>query len=444
MTRLAALLLLAFGASSCTPEPRQPNVLLILVDTLRADRLGGYGYGKPTSPALDRFLDSAVVFEDAQSAAPWTLPSVASLLTSLLSSTHGCWQYNSPLHSSYTTLPEILTQHGYHTEGVVSHVFLHPKYGIGQGFAEYDVELVTKTTKASHEQITSPELTRRALAFLDRRAADPEEQPWFFMLHYFDPHDTYKSHDGITAQFGDDDEALYDGEIAFTDQHIAQVLDRLDELGMDDDTIVAFVADHGEEFNEHGRERHGKSLFTEVVHVPFALRVPGVEPRRVAQLVSTVDFAPTLLELLDLPRPDLPMAGRSLVPALRGEELPARSAISELRLRLRKDCRLESFATERWKIVREIPKKNGTRQARNAVQRTFLFDRINDPAEAHDVAAEHPDVVAKLERQLAAELEAAEAASEIFTSAEAMNLTEAELERLRALGYVGGGDESKK
>jgi choline-sulfatase len=414
------------------------NLLLIAVDTLRADHLGAYGYERPTSPGIDRFFGDAIVFEDAHSTSSWTLPAFASLLTSTHSSTHGCWQFRSRLATSFTTLAEVLHGAGYHTAAVTSHIFLRENYGLAQGFESYDTSPIPKYRQI-HSAISSPLVSERALTFLDRQADMEERRPWFLWLHYFDPHHAYNEHPGVTGKFGRDPVDRYDGEIAFTDAHLGRVLDRLSDTGLFDETVIAILADHGEEFGDHGGRYHGVSLFNEVERVPLAIRVPGLLPRRVTATVSVVDFMPTVLDLLRIETPKVPMAGRSLLGLMQGTTMASGEELLESRLDLRKDADLEAYVTSRWKLIVEMPKHatrrpNGERPAETKV---MLFDRVLDPAEARDIAAQHGEVVAELMRRLDGSLASARDDASFFVAAPAQDLSEEAIDELRALGYVG-------
>jgi choline-sulfatase len=318
--------LTACGGWSGAP-PGAPNVLLITIDTLRADRLGIYGYGKPTSPELDAFAAGAVVFEHAEASAPWTLPALASVMTGEVASTHECWNYGSMLDDSFRTLPELLLTAGYDTAAVVSHLFTTSRHGLQQGFVHTDDSFAYPEVDPA-ENITSQVISDKAIRFLDQKKASPDDAPWFLWLHYFDPHKEYMQHPGISegfvtpgaktrgTLFGD----VYDGEVRYTDLHVGRVLARLHELGLEQETVVVLLADHGEEFDDHGAIGHGHSLHGELVHVPFAIRAPGLAPRRVQELARQIDVLPTVLELVGFPPvPPGLVAGRSLVPAMKGQ-----------------------------------------------------------------------------------------------------------------------------
>ena len=416
-----------------TPELEQPNLLLIAVDTLRADRLGAYGYERPTSPEIDQLLKSSVVFEDAHSASSWTLPAFASLFTSLYPSTHGCWQFDNFLSPTFTTLPERLQAAGYLTAGIVSHIFLGRKYGLGQGFSEYDDSLVQPDFKNSHMQISSPTITDRALKFLNREAGRAERRPWFLFLHYFDPHIFYQVHEGISESFGvERNRDRYDGEIRFTDQHIGRLLDRMEELRFFQQTIVVFVADHGEEFREHGGVMHGRTLYTEIERIPLAIRVPGERPGRIRAPVRGVDLLPTLLDLLELPRGDQPMVGHSLVELVKGASPPDAGILMESRLDQLPNATLEAYILGKWKLIVKTPR----REDQGRPVSVSLFDRKLDPAEQNNVAEEHPEIVSRMAERLRTAVSNAERAATLFQEGGRLNLSEEELERLRELGYL--------
>lgn len=421
----APLLLASCGASATPP----PNVLLVTIDTLRADHMGCYGYELPTSPAIDALAAEGAVFTRAQASSSWTLPGLASLLTSTYTTTHGCWRFDDALDTSFATLAEALLAAGYETGAVASHVFLGRDHGLDQGFVHYDDDLVY-TMSASHEAISSPAVSDKGIAFLEAAAGSPEGRPWLLWLHYFDPHDTYQQHPGLTERFGDpaEDAVRYDGEIAFTDAHVGRVLDALDALDLRDTTLVALVSDHGEEFGDHGGSRHGHTLHRELVRVPLVLRGPGIPSGEVDAVVRTVDLMPTLLDLCGVDDPATP-AGTSLVPLLRGGAGPG-PALAELRL----------TASDAYDAVIDGPLKlivdAGSGEAR-------LFDVASDPGEARDLAADRPADVARLRAVL--ELLRADAlrAAGAYAVAPDLELLPGAAARLDDMGYGDGGEDGE-
>jgi arylsulfatase A-like enzyme len=416
---LAVSLLLCAG---CGPaEPQRRNLLLVSVDTLRADHLGAYGRQPSPTPGLDRLAASGTLFLEARATTSWTLPSLASLMTSLHASSHGCWDFRSRLDGSFETLADLLYAAGFETAAIASHTFLGEAFGLQQGFAHYDTDLVRPNLKASHQAVTSPELTDRAVAWLRQRGGGAAR--WFLWVHYFDPHADYELHEGISEAFGTGTlHERYVGEVAFTDRAIGRLLEALEDLGLADETVVVVTADHGEEFGEHGGISHGRHLYREVLHVPLLVRAPGFPPGRAAGTVSLVDVLPTALELLGLPVPE-GLQGRSLVPALRGEALAPRPALAELRLYAGQHG--ESLELDGWKLVRG--------RGREAPQ---LFDVRSDPGDERDVAAEHPEVVARLAGLLEAAVREAEAGGPTVRATAPLGAEE--LRSLRELGYIEG------
>ncbi len=431
---LAAAMAAAMAAvpMACAPAPSpapRPNILLITIDTLRADHLGIYGYELPTSPAIDAFARRGTVFDRAQSSSAWTLPSLASLMTSTYTSTHGCWNFRSRLDDGFTTLAELLAVEGYATGGVASHTFLASSYGLAQGFGHYDEELAPTKGAQAHNAITSSRVTDKGLAWIDhrarlaRRAGDADAAPWFLWVHYFDPHYIYHEHAGVTERFGSEgDRVRYDGEIAHTDAQVGRLLAGLRERGLDDETVVVLTADHGEEFGDHGSKHHGRTLYREVLRVPLILAGPGIAAGRATEPVSVVDVLPTLLDLLDVPPPPL-IKGRSMRRALEGESLAPRALLAELRLF--DGYHADALIHGRWKAVVD---------ADSGVAR--LFDLEADPGETRDLAADEPEQLANMLQGIEVLRESAAQDGRRFDVDEGLVLDDDELDTLRQLGYV--------
>jgi choline-sulfatase len=425
------------------------NVLLIVVDTLRRDHVGLYGQTRPTTPEIDRFAQGAVVFDHAYSTAPWTRPSVASILTGLYPSGHRAMALNNVLSPDVETLAEYFTRAGYATAGIVSHVILSERFGFSQGFTLWDEE-----EAQGHNHVSTPGVTRRALAALDALTA--EDRPFFLFVHYFDPHYTYLAHPEIgfepttspDLKGGEDIETLrarraslvpadldflrarYDEEIRFTDAGIGRLLEGLERAGVADRTVVAITADHGEEFMERGWLGHTRTLYQELVAVPLVVRGRAGAPghgQHVIRPVSLVSLTPTLLELAGVDAGDALFEGPSLAPFVRGGTPPrAGNVFAEVDFRgpVAKQARKKAVIGPRFKLIRDD--RHG---------RVELYDLLNDPGERSNLArgGANPAVDA-LQRELYA-----------FTTRELPPLTGAgeevpidtELrERLRQLGYV--------
>lgn len=381
------LALLALGAACGSPEPEtSPNVLFYVVDTLRADELGAYGNPVVQTPALDRFADEGTLFERVYAPSSWTRTSVASILTGMEPDVHGVEERDDALSPDLTLLPEVLAEHGYTTAAMVANPNIGSFFGFDRGFGTF-VELYWRGHAGrvgSSELITgSSELTDRAAAWL----ADAP-RPFFLFVFSIDPHWPYDPparfdryggdyagsvEDGGPSVLRDDLDAadrarvrsLYDGEVSENDESFGRLLDRLRALGLDDDTLVVFTSDHGEEFWDHGGRWHGTTLFEESVRVPLVVRGPGVAAgRRSAPAVGLVDLAPSVLERLGLPIPD-GLQGR---PVLGGRPTHGSRALFA---RLNLDGHsLRAVVQPPWKLVRDL--QSG---------RQLLFQLERDPAE---------------------------------------------------------------
>ena len=407
-------------------------VLWISYDTLRADRLGAWGHSRPTSPRLDARLRDFVVFDEAISTSSWTLPALASQMTARYPSAHGAVHPRAALSPGVRTVFEELADAGFTVLGVTANVYVSTEYGLWRGF---DALWYTQG-----RALGVGVLARRALA--ERGSGDLA-----LFLHYMDPHTPYAPPPPFDLRFdpgygGPVDgrnyadrgpltpadlehvKALYDGEIAYADEEVDTLIRDLAKDALLEDAVIVVSADHGEEFLEHGSWNHGGTLFREVVHVPLALRVPGVPGRRVADPVSLVDLAPTLLDAVGVARPSTFM-GRSLLPMLRGESRRPEPIFAETEL----------TATRHHAIgVREgrhsyVLRLGGSEPAGG---REALYDVQNDPAETIDRSRASPDA-ARLRSVADAFLERQKAAA---APPRAAPLGSESLEKLRALGYI--------
>ena len=359
---ISALSALTAGAAETSP-PAKYNVLLISIDTCRADHLKCYGYSRDTSPHLDQLAREGVLFENATAAASWTVPSHMSMFTSLYPSVHGVQTIIGQLGEGVPTLAHCVARRGYATAAFVTGAALDHHFGFNRGFQYYDDFTVSVSIEKSEEQVgafndmvTAPAITLLAAQWLKNHS----QENFFLFLHYWDCHHDYtppapfdekfdpgykgkengrelfRRQDDIMAHISVMDlahmAALYDGEIAFTDENVGKVLQVLQDLGLSEKTLVVVLSDHGEAFLEHGKILHGNSLYEELLHVPLIMRLPGVIPagKRVAGNVSHVDLMPTVLGLLQLPCPSR-IQGIDLSPViLSGQPVPERLIYSEL------------------------------------------------------------------------------------------------------------------
>jgi arylsulfatase A-like enzyme len=313
-------------------RPTAPNIILIILDTLRADALGSYGAAATASPALDAFAREAVRFEDTCAQSSWTRPSIATILTSLYPSEHGAIHKMDALPDRVTTLAEALRADGYWTAGFVSNINVAPVFNFQQGFDEYTylapdfyfwaTDSATQLAIYKGLRLARERFLRDRIYFYNyyqdaevvtgavtQWVEHNPPMPFFLFIHFMDPHDPYFEHPyngrGVArvsnpdppASRKDELHALYAGDVAYLDQHLGGLFSRLKSAGLYDNTIIAVTADHGEEFQEHGGWWHGTSLYQEVVHVPLIVkraheeRAGQVESRRARSL----DIAPTLM-----------------------------------------------------------------------------------------------------------------------------------------------------
>jgi arylsulfatase A-like enzyme/Tfp pilus assembly protein PilF len=306
-----------------TPGGAPLNVILISVDTLRPDHLGCYGYPAATSPNIDRLASEGVVFEDAMSSAPLTLPTHTTILTGLYPITHGVRDNGTfGLAPDFTTLAEVLKGAGYSTAAFVGAFVLDSRYGLDQGFDVYDDDLSAgrQLSAFGYSERTADAVTDAAGGWLAGA-----EEPFLAFIHYYDPHTPYEPPAGFRDRPGMN---AYDGEIAFTDQEIGRLLDEVERLGLKERTLVVLISDHGEGLGGHGEATHGYLVYEQTLRVPFIMRFPeGRRPEgaeggsRIGAPVRLVDVMPTVLEAAGLTA-DVRMDGRSLMPALEGRTMP--------------------------------------------------------------------------------------------------------------------------
>jgi arylsulfatase A-like enzyme/Tfp pilus assembly protein PilF len=418
VARLAFVLLLALaGAWQCAAR-RPTSLLLVTIDTLRADRLGSYGHQGAETPILDGLARRGARFQNAQAAVPLTGPSHATLLTGLPPPVHGVRDnVTFSLDERHARLSTLLKSRGYRTAAFVGAYPLAADIGFGRGFDVYDEGFHQVPVPGQGAERPANEVTDAAVRWLSANAGEP----FFAWVHFYDPHAPYAPPPPFADRFRD---RPYDGEVAFTDSQLGRVLEALARAGRERDTLVAVVADHGEALGEHGEETHAVLVYQSTLHVPFLLAGPGVpEGRVVAERVGGVDLAPTLLGLLGVTPPS-PLPGRDLRPALRGERLPHEALYAES-LFGRLNCRwsaLRALVDGDFKLIQGV--------------RPELYDLAADPGEAKDLAAREPERVRRLQAMLQAALGAMAPSGD---AARAVALSAQQEERLRSLGYAGGG-----
>ena len=428
----------------------RPNILLISIDSLRADHLSAYGYGRETSPAIDALAAQAVRFAQAVAPTSWTLPSHMTMLTGMPQHQHQVHKDGQRLSPGVETLTEKLSRAGYATSAFVSGPYLRAEYGFHQGFDSYDDYSALTLVNQAHSAVTSPDLLSAVRRWLDDWDGGGRDRPFFIFLHMWDVHydyippspydqmfdpgyqgtidgrDVLQSHvvnPGMDRADLDHLIALYDGEIRYTDHHIGLLIAHLKALRALDDTIITVTSDHGEGFFEHGNKGHRSSLYDEQVLVPLVMRYPAKIPSaRVApEQVRLLDLIPTLLSLAGMPLPASPVlhGPKDLTPLIdppaggqaRFPELPAFGRLESSQLLIR---------TRRWKLLwnRSSPHQ--------------LYRLIADPNERRNLAARRPRVVARFRRAF----RAFEKALAPQAPPENVRMDGRHIEVLRSLGYL--------
>lgn len=383
--------------------PERPNVLLIGIETLRADHVGCLGYERETTPALDQLAQGGILCTRTLSTSGWTLPTVISVMTSLHPDVHRTYRHEHRLSQEVTTLAEVLKANGYTTAGFVSNPVIDGRCGLSRGFDLYDDFTVSLDSgldifarheggaSIQHLACTSELVTRAATKWLER---DPDE-PFFMFTFYFDPHYDYippvpfdtafdPNYQGDIDGRGVNNEprrsqrppdrdlrhllALYDGEIRYTDGCIAELLRAFAASDVLKNTIVVVFGDHGDEFYEHGKTAHDRTLYDEIIRVPLIFRWPGRLPadRRIDTVVSQIDIMPTLLDYLGVSY-DGPVQGTSLRPLIEGT---AKRLHDTVWAELNTWIHIQAVADERHKLIRN--EKDDTWE---------LYDILADPRE---------------------------------------------------------------
>jgi len=421
---LLAAVLSPSGTAAAAP-PAKLSLLVVTIDTLRADHVGVYGDRGARTPALDGLARRGVRFERAFSHVPLTLPSHCTLFTGLLPASHGVRDNGLRLGPGPATLAETARARGYATAAVVGAFPLDSRFGLARGFDLYD-DLYGSRNKA------------RDLAFVERRGGDVSEragrwirsrgrEPFFLWAHYFDPHAPYDPPPPYDRDFAGRE---YDGEIAYADACLGRLLAALDEAGRTADTLIVVTADHGEGLGDHQEKTHGIFVYDATLRVPLIFAGPGIRPagRAVGAQAGLVDVLPTVLELLGWPAPK-GLAGRSLVPLLtrpdagRTEAERAIYVESMSPLLGRNWAPLRGLRTPSWKYV-DAPAPE-------------LYDIAADPGETRNLLDERPEAAGRLRRDL--ETEVRRQAEGPAGQAPGPGPGREAREKLRALGYVVGG-----
>lgn len=400
-----------------------PNIILISIDSLRADHLSLYGYSLNTSPNLDEFAKDAVVFDNSIGTAPGSLASVPAILSGKYSTHHNVTLLNQELSSKLTTLPKILKAKGYNTAGFVSVVYIKAKYGFGQDFITYKDRIdffewahtreefgLRQTLEAFIPGYSSlmkqdadkaaPELNKDVFRWLDKN----KDNPFFMYIHYYDPHAPFnlgkefrttndtrdyfeleeyyknqKRYEYVPKDVIDAVINLYDAEIMYVDQYIGKLLNKLYELDIKNNTMIIITADHGEEFYDHGYFFKSSTLYQEIIHIPLIIYYPKeFNPRRIEETVSHVDILPTILDVLGIEVP-ADVDGMSLVPLIKNGSYNREFVAAEIygRPGVEEAHYMIAIISGDWKLIELRPKIKGVPSA--------LYNLKTDPKEQRNL-----------------------------------------------------------
>ncbi len=478
----------SFAASALAQAPegsgRRRSVLFYLVDTCRADHLSVYGHDRKTTPFLEEIGAQGVVFENCRAQAPWTKPSMASMLTSLYPGELGIFMLIQRLDEAHVTLPELLADAGYSTAGFAANPLMGAFSNYDQGFGHFvESTVINKGDPIGFASGSAAKLNAKVGPWLQEN----ESWPVFLYVHSVDPHEEYEPAPEYLEQFADpadtsryrkewqsllkarppipgnhltrehfektqidsgwfveQGQKLYDADILANDVQIEELWNMLQEDGWGEDLVLVLMSDHGEEFYEHGGTSHGYSLYDELLHVPLIMYAPGLLPagRRIANPVRSLDVYPTLCDLLNIDIP-VPIQGRSLMPLIQAEEgwvdLPVYAEKTEDPGGRRAQSGMGvgmSIVHEGWKLISNLRSADG----RN-LPRFELFDLSQDPHELNNLAEGQPERVNLLDTMLMDW--SAENHGWVQAQATVQETIDPEvLKQLRALGYVGDDQET--
>ncbi len=452
-----ALSLLGSDSEDTAPTGARPHVVLITVDTLRADHLSSYGYHLRTSPRMDRLAEEGVRFDRAYCAIPMTGPSHFSMLTGRYPQEHGA-RINGvalPDNSKFLTVPQVLRRFGYTNAAFVSAWPLVSRLTrLNRDFDHYDEEM-PRSYQVFHSMRWAEDVTDAALKWLDAHKDDPHIFLW---VHYFDPHEPYNLREAFAQpeRLRDPDPATpqysktvtnrirrYDSEIGYADHHIGRLLDRLEKHGLGDNSLVTLLSDHGEGLGEHGFHGHGRWLYESVVRVPWIMRLPGtIEPGTViGQNVSTLDLAPTLLDLAvpefrNEPQISIAFAGRSQAAAIGGKPPGPRRQIRFVSFEGKKGF-IPSWVSWVWKPNSGLPYRMGRLDG----TMKMIWTPDEKRFEVFNLAADHLELRANALEESAHTYKFEKAAFERWFESTDLaesesRLTKRDAEILESLGYI--------
>jgi len=442
----AVLLPLALAGPPAPAQPRPaqrfPNVLIVTIDTLRADHLSAYGYRRPTTPNLDRLLAAGTRFSEARTVEPLTNPSLCSMLTSTYPHEHGSTRNGLRMRSGLPSAARVLGRRGYRSAAFVGNWTLRDEIsGLGEHFERYDEVFTRKRWLGLFKgEATAEDLTDAALAWLDDHQKN-QRRPFLLWVHYVEPHAPYRLQEEFAGRLGIKTSGdvsrqdRYDTEIAFTDHHVGRLLAVLDrDPALAANTLVIFAADHGESLGEHGYWGHGRHLFDTALRIPLGFVWPGrIRPGVIDAPALNLDVAPTVLGLAGLPVP-AGFRGFDWTPVLKGAAQPPRDRPIWFQAHKGAVLSAQEAASARRKGLLEIGMLNGRRKEifRAPEARRWLFDLTRDPRETRSLVASASPLSDPL-RQWMADVNRGLIDSDRLGPA---RVDAENVEQLRALGYV--------
>lgn len=428
----AAVAVIAAGAWwwTASRKPRSPNLILITIDTLRADHVGAYGATSGATPALDALAASGIRFDQVQSAVPLTGPSHATILTGQYPPAHGVrGNVVFTLGSKYPTLATVLKREGYQTGAFVGAYPVAAAFGFNQGFDTFDEDFHETSPGESGAERRANEVADSALRWLESAAgaaAGSRGHPFFAWLHFYDPHAPYSPPAPYADRFAGHP---YDGEIAFTDAQVGRILDWLRSSQHDADTVIVLLADHGEGLGDHDELMHAVLVYQSTMRVPLIMSGPGIPRGTVVRpRAATIDVLPTVLGLLGM-RTDPAVAGRDLRPLMANGGTVSADPLYGESLFGRLNCHwasLRSWVKDDWKLI--------------AGSQAELYNLAEDPGEIHNLAAQEPARVDRMTQELRRAIQRIAPQGD---RAQPNPATPEQEQRLRSLGYTAGSGGSR-
>ncbi|MGH9501905.1 MAG: sulfatase-like hydrolase/transferase [Terriglobales bacterium] len=417
---MLSAILLPWAHSALAASAAAPNVVVITIDTLRADHLGCYGDKQIRTPNIDALAADGARFERAYTAVPVTLPSHTVMFTGTYPMLSGMHDFAAnKLNATQPTLASVLKEHGYATAAVIGSAVLDSRFGLNRGFDfYYDHFDFNRLQESNLEEMERPGnlVADITLDWLSKNY----QKKLFLWMHLYDPHYPYRPPAPYAAEYPD---RPYDGEIAFADAQVGRLIRFLKAKGLYANTLIVLCGDHGESLGEHGEKTHGFFIYNATLHVPFIIRLPGVRsPRVVPALVNLADLMPTVLQALKIDVPS-PVQGQNLLPLIKTKEseesrrLYAETFLPRLHFNW---SELRGVETENYHFI-DAPKPE-------------LYNLSKDPGETRNLFGEKKAVAEEMRAQLAKLIQQYSAGPEL---AEKTGLDPALMERLKSLGYAG-------